>query len=377
MKRIKLVVSYDGTRYHGWQIQKNGITIEEELNKALKKLLKEEIQVIGASRTDSGVHAFGNVAVFDTESKIPAEKMCFALNQRLPDDIRVRESEEVPNDWHPRKQNAIKTYEYQILNQQIELPLYRLYSHFYYLPLDVDKMRQAAAYLIGEHDFKSFCTVRTNIEDTVRKIYYIDIIDEPPLIKIRISGNGFLYNMVRIIVGTLVKVGVGKYSPELMETILDARDRSAAGPTIPAKGLTLVSLEYEKELLPVLTGKNRYWDYLLLQHQTETDKNSYLIIRECSESEFDSLLTRVIHQAVRNGADQVYLSCLSEPKAKVGDRYGFYQIDTVEDEKVTEKMISEKIGRCALNTDEEMIVEQAHQSGWLKAKNLDFIGEKG
>ena len=148
MKRVKLVVAYDGTNYCGWQLQPNGITIEEVLNKALSDLLREPIAVIGASRTDS-------------ESRIPAEKICFALNQRLPEDIRVQSSKEVPLDWHPRKQNCVKTYEYKILNQKIDMPIGRLYAHFCYFSLDLEKMRQAASYLVGEHDFKSFCTVRT------------------------------------------------------------------------------------------------------------------------------------------------------------------------------------------------------------------------
>ena len=150
MRRIKLTVAYDGTAYKGWQLQPNGVTIEEMLNKALSDLLKEPVCVIGASRTDSGVHARGNVAVFDTESRIPGDKFCYAVNRRLPEDIRVVESEEVPLDWHPRKQNCVKTYEYQILNCKIEIPTRRLYAHFCYYPLNVEKMNEAAKYLIGE-----------------------------------------------------------------------------------------------------------------------------------------------------------------------------------------------------------------------------------
>ena len=251
MKRVKLVVAYDGTNYCGWRLQPNGITIEEVLNKALSDLLREPIAIIGASRTDSGVHAKGNVAVFDTESRIPADKICFALNQRLPEDIRIQASREVPLDWHPRKQNCIKTYEYKILNQKIDMPVGRLYAHFCYFDLDLEKMRQAASYLIGEHDFKSFCTVRSQAEETVRTIYNLTLEkDREGLITMRISGSGFLYNMVRIIAGTLLKVGMGVYPPEQVEKILDARDRQAAGGTAPAKGLTLVSMEYEKELCP-------------------------------------------------------------------------------------------------------------------------------
>ena len=145
MKRVKLVLAYDGTNYCGWQLQPNGITIEEVLNKALRDLLHEQIQVIGASRTDSGVHALGNIAVFDTESRIPAEKMCFALNQRLPADVVIQSSCEVLPTWHPRKCNTIKTYEYRILNRRVPDPTVRLNSYFFYMPLDLEKMQEAAA----------------------------------------------------------------------------------------------------------------------------------------------------------------------------------------------------------------------------------------
>ncbi|MCR5499254.1 MAG: tRNA pseudouridine(38-40) synthase TruA, partial [Acetatifactor sp.] len=176
MKRIRLWVSYDGTNYHGWQIQNNGITIESELNRALSDLYGQDVKVIGASRTDAGVHALGNVAVYDTESPIPAEKVCHALNARLPEDIRVTKSEEVPADWHPRKCASRKTYEYRIYLGEILPPVKRLYSHHVYRPLDVEAMRKAAAYLVGEHDFKSFCQENNQVLSTVRTVYSIDLI---------------------------------------------------------------------------------------------------------------------------------------------------------------------------------------------------------
>ena len=251
MKRIRLVVAYDGTQYHGWQIQPGAVTIESVLNEALTQLMREPIQVIGASRTDSGVHARGNVAVFDTESQMPPDKICMALNQRLPEDIRVQVSEEVPSDWHPRKCTCIKTYEYRILNRRINMPMERLYSHFCYYKLDVDRMQAAANMLEGEHDFKSFCSVRTQVTDTVRTIYSIEVKrDEEDMIRIRVTGSGFLYNMVRIIAGTLMAVGMGQMAPEDMEGILEARDRRAAGPTAPARGLTLIRMEYDDGPLP-------------------------------------------------------------------------------------------------------------------------------
>ncbi|MCI9566141.1 MAG: tRNA pseudouridine(38-40) synthase TruA [Eubacterium sp.] len=249
MKRVRLIISYDGTNYCGWQIQINGITVEEVINRELSSLLGEDVAVIGASRTDSGVHAVGNVAVFDTETKIPAEKISFALNQRLPDDIRIQKSEEVSEDFHPRYCDSTKTYEYKILNRKFPDPLNRLYTHFVYMPLDVQKMKEAAEYIVGEHDFASFCSSGSQVKTTTRTVYNLDITKDDDIIKIKISGNGFLYNMVRIIVGTLLKVGLGIYPPEHVKEIIEAKDRYTAGPKAPAKGLTLVGIEYEKNSL--------------------------------------------------------------------------------------------------------------------------------
>lgn len=247
MKRIKLTVAYDGTNYKGWQVQPNGITIEEVLNKQLSRLLGEEIVVTGASRTDSGVHSMGNVAIFDTNTRIPAEKISFALNQRLPEDIVVQCSCEVPPGWHPRYQNSKKTYEYRILNRTFRLPNRRLDTYFYHHSLDVEKMRRAAAYLIGEHDFKSFCAVGAQVKTTVRTIYRCEVEKENDVITIRVTGNGFLYNMVRIIAGTLIRVGSGELDPNAIPQILEACDRAAAGPTVPACGLTMIGIQYEGE----------------------------------------------------------------------------------------------------------------------------------
>lgn len=246
MKRVRMIISYDGTAYCGWQIQNNGITVEEIMNRELTGLLGEEITVIGASRTDSGVHAIGNVAVFDTETKIPPEKISFALNRRLPEDIRIQKSEEVDANFHPRYCDSIKTYEYKILNRKFPDPLNRLYTHFVYMPLDVDKMKAAAAYLVGEHDFASFCSAKSQVKTTVRTVYTLEVSKMDDIIKIRISGNGFLYNMVRIIVGTLLKVGLGVYPPEHVEEILEAKDRNCAGPKAPARGLTLIGISYQE-----------------------------------------------------------------------------------------------------------------------------------
>ena len=244
MRRIKLIVAYDGTKYSGWQIQPNALTIEKCLDEAIHKLTGEEVHVIGASRTDAGVHALGNVAVFDTESSIPPDKFPFALNRFLPDDIVVQKSEEVNADFHPRHCDTRKTYQYKILNAEVPLPKERLYSWFVTGNLDVDRMKEASKYLIGEHDFKSFCCVKTQAESTVRTIYSLDVERRGKEIFITITGNGFLYNMVRIIAGTLMLIGRGKYEPDYIVNMLEAKDRAKAGCTAPPEGLTLMNIEF-------------------------------------------------------------------------------------------------------------------------------------
>lgn len=277
MKRILLTVAYDGTGYSGFQAQKSGVpTIERELNRALTELTGVETEVSGASRTDAGVHALCNLAVFDTESRIPPEKFANALNVRLPEQICVQNSREVPADFHPRFCDTVKTYDYVIYNAPFPSPRKKRYTHYSYTPFDVEKMREAAQYLVGEHDFKSFCSIHTQAQTTTRTITEIEVIERPceaeqtaervaamipPFdmdndsgtdpgparrtvspreIVIRVSGTGFLYNMVRIIAGTLMEAGRGALTPEQIKVILNACDRSKAGPTAPPEGLTLV-----------------------------------------------------------------------------------------------------------------------------------------
>ncbi len=242
--RVLLRVAYDGTKYSGWQIQPNAVTVENVLIEALEGLFGKKVEIIGASRTDAGVHAYGNVAVFDTDTKMPAEKISYALNQRLPEDVRVQESVEVEADFHPRHRDCVKTYEYRIWNDRFESPLNRLYSHFYYGKLDVDAMKEACGHFVGEHDFTSFCSAGSQVVDKVRAIYSLDVKREDRLITIRVTGNGFLYNMVRIIAGTLLRVGEGKIKPSEIPAIIDGKDRNLAGPTAPAKGLALVEIKY-------------------------------------------------------------------------------------------------------------------------------------
>ena len=245
MKRVKIVVAYDGTNYCGWQVQPNGLSVQEVLEKHLSDLLGEEIRITGASRTDAGVHALGNVAAFNTSARMAADRISFAMNTRLPADIRIQESAEVPMEFHPRFANTVKTYEYRIFNRKFPDPTKRLYSFFYHYPLDVEKMQEAADYLVGEHDFKSFCAVNAQSKTSVRTIYACTVTKKEDIITIRVTGSGFLYNMVRIIAGTLIKVGAGEAVPQDMPVILDACNRSMAGPTAPAHGLTMIGLEYE------------------------------------------------------------------------------------------------------------------------------------
>ena len=215
--RVKMIVAYDGTNYCGWQIQPNGITIEQVLNEHLSRLLKENIKVTGASRTDAGVHS----------------------------DIVVVDSCEVSDDFHPRFSKSRKTYEYRILNARFRNPTRRLDTYFYHYPLDTEKMSEAAKYLIGEHDFASFCSANSQAQTTVRTIYDCTVSKAGDIITIRVTGNGFLYNMVRIIAGTLVKIGGSDMPADAMNGIIAATDRAAAGPTAPAHGLTMIGLKYE------------------------------------------------------------------------------------------------------------------------------------
>ena len=275
MKRILLRIAYDGTAYCGWQKQPNGPSVEEAVNRAIKELTGEDTAVVGASRTDSGVHAEGNVAVFDTDSQIPADKFSFALNQRLPSDIAVQESFEVAGSFHPRHAECIKTYEYRILNGPQPNPLWSRYSYHFHHVLDTGLMNEAAQYLIGEHDFAAFCSQGAQVKSTVRTIYSAMVTERelfdsqspvspedckamditcvpgipakntPKIITVRLQGNGFLYNMVRIIAGTLLQAGQGFFEPAHMQEIILSGDRTEAGPTAPPQGLTLKEIRYK------------------------------------------------------------------------------------------------------------------------------------
>lgn len=245
MINYKMVIAYDGSRYNGWQKQGNTKdTIQGKLEKVLEKLEGREVEVIGAGRTDAGVHALGQVVNVKLESKINEEMLLQYLNQYLPEDIAVLSVKEVPMRFHSRLNATEKTYLYRIYRSEIPNPFIRKYTVTITEELDIEKMRMAAELLIGEHDFKSFCSLKKSKKSTIRTLYSITIEEIEEEIRISVRGNGFLYHMVRIIIGTLLEVGTGKKKPEEIEQILEKRERQAAGKTAPAHGLFLKEVKY-------------------------------------------------------------------------------------------------------------------------------------
>jgi tRNA pseudouridine38-40 synthase len=245
-KRVRLKIAYDGTAYHGWQIQEGQMTIEGVLTDAVREATGESNEIIGASRTDAGVHALGNIVVFDTDSPIPSDKFYMVLNRLLPDDISVVSSDEVAPDWHPRKQDCRKTYEYRIYMSPVRIPVKRLYAHYTYNDLDTEAMDRAAKEFTGEHDFTAFCAAGSQAVTFTRTIYDCSVRREGNEAVISVTGSGFLYNMVRIIAGTLMDVGLGRKEADRIPAIIDSLDRRQAGPTLPACGLILVGYEYNQ-----------------------------------------------------------------------------------------------------------------------------------
>ncbi len=244
--RILLTVSYDGTEFCGWQKQKdeNIKTVQGEIEKALEKLFKKETECFGASRTDAGVHALCQKVMFDTETTIPPEKICLALQKFLPKSIEIIKSEEVNKDFNVRFDVSDKTYEYHIYNNENKNPLYRNYSEYVKNPLDINLMNKACKYFLGEHDFKAFCSADTSVKSTIRTIYSLSVSKKEDFVIIKVTGNGFLYNMVRIIAGTLIYVGLNKISPNEIENIIKSKDRRKAGKTASPNGLILKEIRY-------------------------------------------------------------------------------------------------------------------------------------
>ncbi|RAT99757.1 tRNA pseudouridine(38-40) synthase TruA [Brevibacillus sp. Leaf182] len=244
MKRLRCVLAYDGTDFSGFQVQPDQVTVQGEIEAALNRVTGEDIQVFGSGRTDAGVHARGQVIHFDTSSNIPMDKWRFVLNNQLPDSIVIRTVEEVDASFHARFDVQVKEYRYCIDNNPVADVFRHRYADHVRFPLDVDAMQQAAHYLVGEHDFTSFCSAKTFVEDKVRTVYGLTVEKIGDEVWVTCRGNGFLYNMVRIIVGTLVEVGQGKRSPTELREILAACDREKAGKTAPAKGLTMWEVVY-------------------------------------------------------------------------------------------------------------------------------------
>jgi len=247
MPLIRLLVEYDGTRYGGWQRQTNSNTVQAEIEKAVRRVTGEEVAVVGSGRTDAGVHAAGQVAVFETASDIPPEKFAPALTNYLPEDIAVLESRAAPEDFHPTRHAKRKTYRYRVLNRPVRPALKRGRVWHVYERLDAKAMREAARHFVGEHDFAAL-TPRSSAAEkmtTVRTVHRCDVCAEGERITIEVEGSGFLYNMVRAIAGTLVDVGAGRFEPGEIPDVLASRDRRRAGRTAPPGGLCLVSVEYD------------------------------------------------------------------------------------------------------------------------------------
>lgn len=251
MTRVGLQISYVGRNYHGWQIQ-NGTqqhfpTIQGTLCQAIEKALGQKVDLIGSGRTDQGVSAIGQIAHMDIDTTYPMEKLCYLINAYLPQDIRVLRSFLVSDEFHARYSAKLKTYQYSVYFSPITIPYYEQFAEQIKRQPNLNSMQQASKYFLQEHDFTSFCAAATEVENKVRTITDITITQTGQLIQFSITGNGFLYHMVRIMVGTLLEVGYGKRKPEDIAILLQKKDRTLAGKTMPAKGLLLVNVEYETE----------------------------------------------------------------------------------------------------------------------------------
>ena len=244
LRRYKLIVEYDGTDYCGWQRQINGPSVQQTLEETLSRLTGETIAVTGSSRTDAGVHAMGLCAHFDSATRIPAEKIAFALNTMLPPDIRVRESGAAPEGFHARYSACGKVYRYRFFNSRHDCAIGRQYAAHVPLRLDVERMNEEAQALCGTHDFEAFAASGSVVKSTVRTIYRVQVKRLGDEVELLVLGDGFLYNMVRIIAGTLMEVGTGKREPGAIAKAIETRDRLALGQTAPAKGLTLMRVLY-------------------------------------------------------------------------------------------------------------------------------------
>jgi tRNA pseudouridine38-40 synthase len=247
LRRIKLVIEYDGSCFHGWQIQNNANTVQEEIERAVYKITGEQTRVTGSGRTDAGVHAYGQVAHFDTNSNIPPVKFSDALNSALPSGIAIILSEEVSEDFHARFSATKKTYKYKILNRKARSPIMEKRAWHIKGMLNVDSMNEAARNFIGYHDFTAFCSSGHNITSFERNIYISQWTVDNEHLVYTVSGDGFLYNMVRIMTGTMVEVGMNKRAADSIFELFEKKDRNLSGITAPAHGLYLVEVNYEQD----------------------------------------------------------------------------------------------------------------------------------
>lgn len=246
MRNIKIVIEYDGKDFNGWQKQPTKLNIQGTIEEAIKQITGEEVELSASGRTDSGVHALGQVANFKTNSNIPIEKLPIAINSKLKKSIVIKSAEEVDEKFHSRLTCKKKTYRYVINNSRYGTAIYRNLETHIPMKLNVEKMKEAIKYIEGEHDFKAFKASGTSSKSSVRTIYKAEVIEkENEIIWIELTGNGFLYNMVRIISGTLVDVGLGKIDPKDIPNIIKSKSRKNAGKTLPPQGLFLVSVDYE------------------------------------------------------------------------------------------------------------------------------------
>ena len=244
MRNIKLIIEYDGTNYAGWQRQPNVMTIQEKIERAIEELTGEETQIIGSSRTDAGVHAKGFTANFHTNSKIIVEKLTGGINSKLPPDIVILHSFEMAHEFHSRYNSTGKQYSYSILNRRESVAVGRNYMYHHKRILNIEAMKAAAQYFIGTHDFFAFKNLGSSAKTSVRTITQLDIIKNEDMIKVYIAADGFLYNMVRIIVGTLIRVGEGKIKPNEIKNIIESKERAKAGKSVPPGGLCLEEVFY-------------------------------------------------------------------------------------------------------------------------------------
>lgn len=244
MKNVKLTIEYDGTNYHGWQVQSNAKTVQGTVERAIYGLTGEEITITGSSRTDQGVHAYGQVANFFTESNIPQDRFSYALNRMLPEDIVIKKSEEVSLNFHARYCSKGKKYRYLIYNSSFPSAIFRYRSYHVSHHLDMEEMEKSIGFFLGTHDFSAFRSTGSSVKTSVRTIFDVKLTRVEDNIWFEVSGDGFLYNMVRIMVGTIVDVGMGRIKSKDIPSIIESLERKRAGRTAPPQGLYLVEVYY-------------------------------------------------------------------------------------------------------------------------------------